>query len=146
MKFTPELIFNEKNLNNVRVSSLDKVSINKGIKIISSLSKFDIGQSVVLNNGYVLAIEGPEGTDEMIKRSAYLQKKLELKNKSILIKFPKSNQDLRVDLPTIGLDTIKNCIKANIRGIAVKRSQNIILEKDKILTLTKKNNFFIISL
>ena len=146
MKFTPELIFNEKNLNNVRVGSLDKVGINKGIKIISSLSKFDIGQSVVLNNGYVLAIEGPEGTDEMIKRSAYLQKKLELKNKSILIKFPKSNQDLRVDLPTIGLDTIKNCIKANIRGIAVKRSQNIILEKDKIFTLTKKNNFFIISL
>ena len=146
MKFTPELIFNEKNLNNVRVGSLDKVSINKGIKIISSLSKFDIGQSVVLNNGYVLAIEGPEGTDEMIKRSASLQKKLELKNKSILIKFPKSNQDLRVDLPTIGLDTIKNCIKANIRGIAVKRSQNIILEKDKIFTLTKKNNFFIISL
>jgi DUF1009 family protein len=51
-----------------------------------------------------------------------------------------------VDLPTIGLDTIKNCIKANIKGIAVKRSQNIILDKDKIINLTKKNNFFIISL
>ena len=146
MKFTPELIFKDKNLNNVKAGSLDKASINKGIQIIRSLSKFDIGQSVVLNNGYVLAIEGPEGTDEMIKRSANLQKKLELKNKSILIKFPKSNQDLRVDLPTIGLDTVKNCIKANIKGIAVKRSKNIILEKDKIFNLTKKNNFFIISL
>ena len=146
MKFTPELVFNEKNINNIKVSNLDKTSINKGIQIIKNLSKFDIGQSVVLNNGYVLAIEGPEGTDEMIKRSAYLSKKLKLKNKSILIKFPKAGQDLRVDLPTLGLDTVKNCIKANIKGIAVKRSQNIILERDKIFNLTKKNNFFIISL
>jgi DUF1009 family protein len=146
MKFTPELVFNEKNINNIKVSNLDKTSINKGIQIIKTMSKFDIGQSVVINNGYVLAIEGPEGTDEMIKRSAYLSKKLKLKNKSILIKFPKAGQDLRVDLPTLGLDTVKNCIKANIKGIAVKRSQNIILERDKILNLTKKNNFFIISL
>jgi len=146
MKFTPELILNEKNINNIKVSNLEKTSINKGIQIIKTLSKFDIGQSVVLNNGYVLAMEGPEGTDEMIKRSGYLSKKLKLKNKSILIKFPKANQDLRVDLPTLGLDTVKNCIKANIKGIAVKRSQNIILEKDKIFNLTKKNNFFIISL
>ncbi len=146
MKFTPELILNEKNINNIKVSNLDKTSINKGIRIIKTLSKFDIGQSVVLNNGFVLAMEGPEGTDEMIKRSAYLSKKLKLKNKSILIKFPKARQDLRVDLPTLGLDTVKNCIKANIKGIAVKRSQNIILERDKIFNLTKKNNFFIISL
>jgi DUF1009 family protein len=146
MKFTPELVFNEKNINNIKVSNLDRTSINKGIQIIKTLSKFDIGQSVVLNNGYVLAMEGPEGTDEMIKRSGYLSKKLKLKNKSILIKFPKANQDLRVDLPTLGLDTVKNCIKTNIKGIAVKRSQNIILERDKIFNLTKKNNFFIISL
>ncbi|MEY3809257.1 MAG: hypothetical protein RL306_445, partial [Pseudomonadota bacterium] len=53
---------------------------------------------------------------------------------------------LRIDLPTIGFDTIKNCIKANIKGIAVKRSQNIILDKDKIINLVKKNNFFIISI
>lgn len=146
MKFTPELVFNEKNINNIKVSNLDKTSINKGIQIIKTMSKFDIGQSVVINNSYVLAIEGPEGTDEMIKRSAYLSKKLKLKNKSILIKFPKAGQDLRVDLPTLGLDTVKNCIKANIKGIAVKRSQNIILERDKIFNLTKKNNFFITSL
>ncbi|MBT4698596.1 MAG: UDP-2,3-diacylglucosamine diphosphatase LpxI, partial [Alphaproteobacteria bacterium] len=79
-------------------------------------------------------------------RSFQLSNKYKLKNKSILVKFPKTNQDLRVDLPTIGLDTVKNCIKANIKGIAVKRSQNIILNKDKIINLTKKNNFFIISL
>jgi len=146
MKFTPELIFKDKSINKLKINNADKSSISKGVKIIKSLSKFDIGQSVVINNGYVLAIEGPEGTDETIKRSLHLSKKYKLKNKSILIKFPKANQDLRIDLPTIGFDTIKNCIKANIKGIAVKRSQNIILDKDKIINLAKKNNFFIISI
>ena len=146
MKFTPELIFKDSNINKIKINNSDKISIIKGVNIVKSLSKFDIGQSVVINNGYVLAIEGPEGTDETIRRSSHLSKKYNLKNKSILIKFPKAKQDLRVDLPTIGLDTIKNCIKANIKGIAVKRSQNIILDKDKIINLTKKNNFFIISL
>jgi DUF1009 family protein len=146
MKFTPELIFKDKCINKVKINNADKSCISKGVRIIKSLSKFDIGQSVVINNGYVLAIEGPEGTDETIKRSLHLSKKYKLKNKSILIKFPKANQDLRIDLPTIGFDTIKNCIKANIKGIAVKRSQNIILDKDKIINLVKKNNFFIISI
>jgi len=146
MKFTPELVFKEKNINKVKITSNDKNSITKGVKIIKSLSKFDIGQSIVINNGYVLAIEGPEGTDETIKRALHLSKKYKLKNKSILVKFPKTKQDLRIDLPTIGIDTVKNCIKANIKGIAVKRYQNIILDKDKIINLTKKNNFFIISL
>ncbi len=146
MKFTPELIFKDKSINKVKINNIDKRSISKGVSIIKSLSKFDIGQSVVINNGYVLAIEGPEGTDETIKRSLHLLKKYKLKNKSILVKFPKANQDLRIDLPTIGFDTIKNCVKANIKGIAVKRSQNIILDKDKIINLVKKNNFFIISI
>jgi len=146
MYFTPELIFKEKNINNVRVSNEDKKSILKGVNIIKSLSKFDIGQSVILNNGFVLAIEGPEGTNEAIKRSFLLAKKYNLKNKSILIKLPKTNQDLRVDLPTLGLETIKNCIKANIKGVAIKKSQNIIMDRNKIIDLTKKNNFFITSL
>jgi DUF1009 family protein len=146
MKFTPELIFKDKSINKVKINNTDKISIFKGVRIIKSLSKFDIGQSVVINNGYVLAIEGPEGTDETIKRSLHLSKKYKLNNKSILVKFPKANQDLRIDLPTIGLDTIKNCIKANIKGIAVKRAQNIVLDKDKIISLVKKNNFFIISI
>ena len=146
MKFTPELIFRDGSINKVKINNTDKNSVTKGVSIIKSLSKFDIGQSVVINNGYVLAIEGPEGTDETIRRSSHLSKKYNLKNKSILIKFPKAKQDLRVDLPTIGLDTVKNCIKANIKGIAIKRSQNIILDKNKIINLTKKNNFFIISL
>jgi len=146
MKFTPELIFKDTLINNVKVSYKDKSTIEKGVKIIKSLSKFDIGQSVIINDGFVLAIEGPEGTDNTIKRASFLRKKYKLKQKSILIKFPKSNQDLRVDLPTIGFKTIQNCIKANIKGIALKRNKNILLDKKKILDITIRNNFFITSI
>lgn len=146
MKFTPELIFKDKLINNVQVSYKDKSTIEKGVKIIKSLSKFDIGQTVIINDGFVLAIEGPEGTDKTIKRASFLRKKYNLKQKSILIKFPKSNQDLRVDLPTIGFKTVQNCIKANIKGIALKRNKNILLDKKRIIDTTIRNNFFITSI
>ena len=94
MKFTPELIFKDSNINKIKINSSDKISIIKGVNIIKSLSKFDIGQSVVINNGYVLAIEGPEGTDETIKRSLLLLKKYKLKNKSILVKFMEEAKEL----------------------------------------------------
>jgi len=66
------------------------------------------------------------------------------KNK-LLLKMPKSKQDLRADLPTIGLDTIKDCKKANIRGIVVKAGQNIFLDKHKGLQFANKNNIFVMA-
>ena len=62
--------------------------------------------------------------------------------KGILIKLPKSKQDLRVDLPTIGIDTFKDCKKVGIRGIAVKSNQNIILNKEACIKLLIEINFF----
>ena len=61
----------------------------------------------------------------------------------ILIKFPKKEQDLRADLPTIGLDTLKDCKKVNLRGIVLKSKQNIILDKKKCVIFANKNNMFI---
>ena len=58
---------------------------------------------------------------------------------------PKSKQDLRVDLPTFGLDTLKDCKKANIKGIVVKADQNIFLDKHKGLQFANKNNIFVMA-
>ena len=63
----------------------------------------------------------------------------------ILLKMPKSKQDLRVDLPTIGLDTLKDCKKANIKGIVVKGGQNIFLDKREGLKFANKNNIFVMA-
>ena len=71
-------------------------------------------------------------------------RKNNLQNK-LLLKMPKSKQDLRVDLPTIGLDTIKDCKKANIKGIVVKAGQNIFLDKHEGLQFANKNNIFVMA-
>ena len=71
-------------------------------------------------------------------------RKNKLQNK-LLLKMPKSEQDLRVDLPTIGLDTLKDCKKANIKGIVVKAGQNIFLDKRKALQFANKNNIFVMA-
>ena len=72
---------------------------------------------------------------QLIKRSKNSQ--------GILIKFPKKKQDLRVDLPTIGLDTLKDCKRAGIKGIILKAKQNIFLDKTKCISFANKNKMFI---
>jgi len=75
--------------------------------------------------------------------------KLEKKNKNkktkkgVLVKLPKKNQDLRIDLPTIGLKTIKKSIKIGLKGIAVKANQSVFLEKQKSIRLANKHRIFI---
>ena len=61
----------------------------------------------------------------------------------MLIKFPKKKQDLRVDFPTVGLDYLKYCKKANIKGIVLKSKQNIILDKIKCISFANKNKMFV---
>ena len=67
-------------------------------------------------------------------------------HKGILIKLPKLKQDLRVDLPTIGLETFKDCKKAGIKGIVIKSNQNIILNKKKCIEYANKNSLFLVSI
>ena len=64
-------------------------------------------------------------------------------NQGILIKFPKKKQDLRADLPTIGFDTIKDCKKANIKGVVLKANENIFLDKVKCISFANKHKIFI---
>ncbi len=73
-----------------------------------------------------------------------LKKLIKVRNPDgILIKFPKKKQDLRADLPTIGLDTLKDCKKVNLRGIVLKSKQNIVLDKKKCVIYANKNKMFI---
>jgi len=64
-------------------------------------------------------------------------------SEAILVKFPKKKQDLRIDLPTIGLDTLKDCRKAGVKGIILKSKQNIFMDKIKSINYANKNKIFI---
>jgi DUF1009 family protein len=143
-KYLPELCA-ESFKKKFQISRNNKKDIEKGKAVLDYINKkYDVGQSIIINNGYVVGIEAAEGTDEMILKSNAILKKInQSKIGGVLVKIPKKIQDLRVDLPTIGYNTIRNCIKVGLSGIALKKNQNIFLDQEKSLNLIKKNNFFI---
>ena len=143
--FNSELLLKKGNHTKIKPDSLSKQDMLKGKSIISNLSRRGIGQGVIIRNNYVIAIEGSDGTDAMLKRASILLKGFSYKNKKqgILLKFPNKNQDLRVDLPTVGIKTIKKCIKIRLKGIVVKANQNIFLDRSKCINLANKKKMFI---
>ena len=143
--FNPELLLKRGNYTNTKPDFLSKKDMVKGKNIITDLSRRGIGQGIVIRNSHVVTIEDHDGTDAMLKRANILFKRFSYKNKKqgILLKFPKKNQDLRVDLPTIGIKTIRKCAKIGLKGIVVKANQNIFLDRSKCINLANKNKMFI---
>ena len=92
-----------------------------------------------MRNKKVVSVEGKGGTEKMLR----LSKSIKFRNHGVLVKFPKKKQDLRVDLPTIGLKTLKQCKTAGLKGIVIKSKQNVFLEKDKCINFANKNKMFI---
>ena len=119
----------------------DQGDIDKALKILNDLSKYDNAQSIVLSNGFILAIEAAEGTDEMLDKVYRYKKKLGLDKKSngILVKLPKKGQSLKADLPVIGPKTIKLLKKSKINSIAVSKENTLVNNLDKTLIEIEKN-------
>ena len=139
-KIFPDLFLGPGNQTKVKISKNNFKDIHKGSLILKNNSKFDIGQSILIQEGNVIGIEAVQGTDNLIKQSLpYLQKV----KKGVLIKLIKVKQDLRADLPTIGLDTLKDCKKVGIKGIVLKAKQNIFLDIKKSIEFANKNKIFI---
>ena len=114
------------------------MSINKGIRSLVELNSYNHIQSLVVRDLRIIAKETFKGTKKMIQSI----KKPKSVN-AILVKLPKTKQDLRVDLPTIGFDTLKDCKRAGIKGIVLKSKQNIFLDKIKCINFANKNKIFI---
>ena len=70
-------------------------------------------------------------------------KSKKFRNKGVLVKFPKKKQDLRIDLPTVGLKTLIQCKSAGLRGIVLKSKQNVFLDRKKSINFANKNKMFI---
>ena len=87
----------------------------------------------------MVAIEGKGGTQKMLIKC----KGKKFRNNGVLVKFPKKKQDLRVDLPTVGLKTFTQCKSAGLKGIVLKNKQNILLERKKCISFANKNKMFI---
>ena len=139
--FNPELTLKKGIYTKIKPNIIDKADINKAISILNNLNNYSFSQGTVVRNKKMIAIEGSGGTQKLLKNL----KNKKFKNNGVLVKFPKKKQDLRIDLPTIGLKTLKQCKSAGLKGIVLKSKQNIFLEKQKCINYANKNKMFILS-
>jgi DUF1009 family protein len=116
-------------------TSEEKEDFEFGFKIAKSVAALDIGQTVVVKRGTVLSVEGFEGTDASLLRGGELGQ-----GDSVAVKVTKPDQDMRFDIPCIGVSTIEVLIKAGISALGIEAERTLLLEKDKILELADQNN------
>ena len=116
--------------------------IRRGCSILTALGPTDVGQSIVIQDNIVIAIEAVEGTDAMIQRSGPLHRE---GPGGVLVKLPKPGQEKRADLPTIGPQTVENADKAGIRGIAVHVSDTLFVDREQTIALADLLGLFIFS-
>ena len=136
--FNPELTLSKGFHTKLKPSKKDHISINNGIKLLGKINPYNHVQGLVIKDSSIVAKEKIHGTKKMLQMMSKSNK-----SQCILIKFPKKKQDLRLDLPTIGLDTLKDCKKHGIKGIVLKSKQNIFMNKVKSLSFANKNKIFI---
>ena len=139
LKFNPELTLKKGNYSKIKPNSKDQLDIKKAIKLLNNLRQYNYSQGVVVRNKKVVSIEGKGGTKKLLEKS----KSKKFRNHGVLVKFPKMKQDVRVDLPTIGLKTLKQSKTAGIKGIVIKSKQHVFLDKEKCISFANKNRMYI---
>ena len=137
--FTPELNLSKGNYSKHRPNIKDKIDIKNAFKALNKTSEFSHIQGAVSKNNSII-LEKKEGTQKMLKK---IKKVKNLVN-GVLVKLPKKKQDYRIDLPTIGLKTLKQCKASGIKGIVLKHKRNIFLNKKKSISYANKNKMFIL--
>ena len=141
-KYCKELFSIEKNLTKIKPSKIAIQNLKKGISIYQIYKKLDVGQAMIIQNQLVLGLEAIEGTDELLQRCKEYKRK---GDKGILFKFSKHKQSNLIDIPLIGLDTIKNIKKYNYDGVYLQKNKCLILDKKKIIDYANYNKLFISS-
>jgi hypothetical protein len=137
--FNPELSLKKGNYSKIKPNKQDQLDINRAIKTLNNLRQYNFSQGVIVRNNKIVSIEGKGGTKKMLEKS----RSKKFRNHGVLVKFPKKKQDLRVDLPTVGLNTFKQCKAAGLKGIVVKNKQHVFLDQKKSISFANKNKMFI---
>jgi len=142
----PELLTKAGIISGGKISQKARENIAHGIAACKKLGELDIGQATIAVGGRVVAVEGIEGTDAMIDRVTDMRIKGKLREKGrngVLVKSMKPDQDMRVDLPAIGPQTIQQAAEAGLRGIAIEAGHSIILEPENTLKEAAHKDIFI---
>ena len=117
--------------------------IDRGVKVARALGLVDVGQGCVVQQGFVLAVEAVEGTDAMLARCGPLARSAP---GGVLVKVVKPGQERRVDLPTIGPDTVAAAAAAGLRGIAFEAGGALLVDRDATVVAADKTGLFLLGL
>lgn len=139
--YLKSLLVDEGALTQRKPGKKELLDIEYGWKVAKSIGKLDIGQTVIVKDKVILAVEAIEGTDEAIKRGGKLAEK-----DAIVVKICKPGQDMRFDLPTIGPETIQSMISVKASILAVEAGNTLLLDKDKTIEMAEKGGIGIIGI
>ncbi|TMJ99371.1 MAG: DUF1009 domain-containing protein [Alphaproteobacteria bacterium] len=143
----PEILMPEGTLGRERPTERDNADIAKGLAFLTAASPFDVGQAVVVADARVLAIEAAEGTDSMLERIAQLRQTGRIASGlGVLVKAAKRNQDRRLDLPSIGPQTVEGAARAGLAGIAVVAGSTVVAEPAQIGAVADRAGLFVLGL
>jgi DUF1009 family protein len=143
----PSLLAPEGQVGAVAVAADETGDLALGREVLGAVSRFDIGQAVVVIGGRVVALEAAEGTDAMLARVAALRRDGRVragKRRGVLVKMAKRGQDLRTDLPVIGADTVENAAAAGLAGIAVEAGRTLIAERPATVAAADRAGLFVV--
>ncbi|MEA2005555.1 MAG: UDP-2,3-diacylglucosamine diphosphatase LpxI [Acidobacteriota bacterium] len=127
-------------LTNVVLSPSEEEDIAFGLEIAKKIADLDIGQTVIVKNKAIVAIEGMEGTDEAIRRGGKIAGK-----GTVVVKVSRTNQDSRIDLPAVGLNTVKSLVDAKARVLCFEARKIPFFQKEQAISLAETNNISIIA-
>ncbi|MEI2300289.1 LpxI family protein [Ensifer sp. MJa1] len=124
----------------------DRRDIEAGIAAANALGALDVGQGAVAIGGRVVALEGAEGTDQMLERVIALKAegRVSSRRRGVLVKLCKPGQDLRADLPSIGPSTVALAEKAGLAGIAVEAGRALVLERAEAVDIANRAGLFVV--
>jgi DUF1009 family protein len=145
----PDLLMPEGCLTRAAPSAGVSADIALGREVLTAISPYDVGQAVVVIDGHVVGVEDIEGTDGLLSRVARLRKEGRIRAKprsGVLVKAPKSGQDLRFDLPTVGPRTVEGAAAAGLAGIAIAAGNTIIAEPQAVIEAADAAHMFVIGL
>jgi DUF1009 family protein len=145
-EIAPELLMSHGLVGAREPNARDRADIVRAVALLNATSPFDIGQAVIVAENQVLAVEGPEGTDRMLARVAELRRNGRVRSAAgtgVLVKAVKIGQDHRIDLPSIGPQTVEMAGAAGLAGLAVVAGSTIVAEPERIAAVADRAEVFV---
>jgi len=123
-----------------KLSPRQEHDVELGWNVAKEIARLDIGQTIVIKNGTIVAVEALEGTNQAIKRGGTLARE-----GAVMVKVSKANQDMRFDVPVIGVETVRIAAEFGVRVVAIEAGRTLLLERDAVIALANSLNVSIVA-